>query len=698
MPLPMTAAPAPALQTPQVSKIDDTPIPMTADELAAWWKRVDLAIAARKQRETRWAELLKAYLPPVGGSEDLNSNIHFRNTEQKKATIFYRSPELILTPLEPLQDQIQGPDGQVHTAEDVTAIKQAVLNKLLGRDGVDLKRLADEILFEILQVSGHCMTEIAYEADFVEVEEQVQTGTEPMVGSVLGLQETPTYETQKVPVPIHEEWTWRKISSKKGLIPHDWYSTRYDQAPFLGYQGVMPLSQAIREKLVPPDFSPNATKDEHVFKPSEGMTDANPSAELVEFVKIWYRPAYYDTGIAHRQMVRRLVLIKGLEQPAKHVKSPYQTLDPNTGRLTADSMIGFPTHIFTLRDVSDSAYVPSDAAMTDPLVRQENIWASQDIKARDANIPKFLFDERLKTALEKLAQGDFGDGAGVDQATMSAGIEKLIAQLPKLEKAMSDAQGRAAISRMIDQTLALGPNNAGSVTDTVRSAQEISNAQSTANTRQKAEQDRFMSDILCGVRKFDALVQRFATETDYVSWVGQDGTRRLAAWNQTLIAGRYAYDAKPDSQLNIDEAQKRATDIQFTNLLANAPEANRVELLRALARDFGRDPAKLVQQPPPKQPEQPTLNLAVKPEDFILPQAPAAAEFMRLAGQPMSPQAIQACGVFGQLWAQMQAEAQAAAAPPEDQHGGALDGSGEHQPISKHAGDLTGAAPGRGPM
>lgn len=669
-PQPMAVAPIPV---PQVPKIDDTPIPMSADELAAWWKRVDLAIAARKQKETRWDELLKAYLPLDAAGEALNSNIHFRNTEQKKATLFYRSPELILTPLEPLAQQVTGPDGQVRTAEDVTAIKQAVLNKLLGRDGVDLKRLADELLFEILQVSGEGWSAIGYECDMVDV-------------------------PGGAPVPICEEWTWKKFSSKKGLKPHDFRSTRFDDAPWLGFQGVKPLAQAIREKLVPPDFTPNATHDEHVFGANRAA-DAGAS-ELVEFVMIWYRPAFFDPTVAHRQLYRQLVLIKGLERPAKHTRSPYQTLDPMTGKLTADSMIGNPIHIFTLRDVSDSSYVPSDAAMTDPLVRQENIWASQDIKARDANIPRFLFDERLKGALEKLASGDFGDGAGVDQATLASGIEKLIAVLPHLDRAVSDIQGRQAIRSLIDQTLALSPNATGALNDTVRSATEISAATASSTTRQKAEQDRFMSDVLCGIRKFDALVQRFATETDYVTWVGADGQRRLAAWNQTLIAGRYAYDAKPDSQLNIDEAQKRATDIQFTNLMANAPEANRMELLRALARDFGRDPAKIVQQPPPKQPEQPALNLSVKPEDFAGPAAPAAAEFMRLAGQPMDPKAIQACGMFGQLWAEMQAAAQAAAQvkPAETEHGGALEGSGDHQPVSKHAGELSGRPVGRGPM
>lgn len=654
---------------PSVPKIDDTPIPMTSDELAAWWKEVDLAIAARGQREKRWDDLLRAYLP-ADDPEAINSNTHFRNTEQKKDSIYYRDPELILTPLEPLKDVTPGPDGQQHSAEDVVFIKQAVLNKLLGRDGVDLKWLSDEVLFEILQVSGLGPTKICYEADFETV-----MGTE---------------------VPVYEEWSWRKFSSKKLLIPAHWRSTRYDDAPWIGWQGVKPLAVAIREKLVPPDFEPNAQRDTHVFDATKTAAIEASGTDLVEFVEIFYRPALRDASVSHRQLQRRLVLVKGMDQPAKHVRSPYQTLGPDA-KLTADSMIGYPIHVFTLRDLSDSAYVPSDAAMTDPLVRQINTWAAQDIKLRDANIPRFLHAAKLTEALKKLASGDVGEGAEVEDSVLMQGIEKLIAQLPHIERAQSDVEGRAQLQALINQTLALGPNQGGSVNQKVLSATEISTAQATSNVRLAAEQDRFLSQILAGVRKFDSLVQRFATETDYITWVGRDGQKRMAAWNQQVIAGRFAYDAKPDSQLKIDEAQKRQMDIQVVNLMANAPEANRMEMLRDLARDFGKDPAKWVHQPPPKQPDQPKMQLSLKPEDFIGPQAPIAAEFMRIAGTPISPQALQAAGGFATLWAQMQQAAQAAT-QPQTEHGGPLEGSGGFSPVSKHTGDLTGEPPGRSPL
>lgn len=681
---PQPPTPAPPSAPPPLADL-----PMSADDVGLWWTRVELAIEARKVHAIRWDALLKAYLPS-DNPEAINSNTHFRNTEQKKAQLFFKSPELTLTALEPLKDQVQGPDGAMHTSEDIVTIKQAVINKLLGRDGVNLKRLMDEVLFDVLQPAGMSPTKICYEADFVTVTETVQDGEAPMEGSVLGLQTVPKMKEVEVEVPIHEEWTWKRFSPMKLLIPHDWRSTRYDEAPWIGMQFVKSLELAKREYHLPDDFEGNATTDRHVFDSVLGKQDGATSAEMVEGVEIWYRPAFYGSTQPHRQIQHRLVLLKDQRtSAAKHTRSPYQDLGPD-GRLTPDSMIGFPIHVCTLRDLSDSAYIPSDAAMTDPLVRQENTWASQDIKLRDANIPRFLFDGSIAEAIKKLATADVGDGAEVETGKLLQGIDSLVAALPHLEKAASDVQGRAAIQQLINQTLALGPTQSGSVNTKVLSATEISNAQQTANTRAEAEQARALDFVLDGVRKFDALIVRYADSQDYVQWVGQDGTKRLNAWNGKMLAGRFAYDAKPDSQLRIDLAQQRQQDIQFVNLMANAPEANRAELLRGLARDFGKDAAKIIQPAPAKTPEPPKINLSFSGADM---GDPVVLSILEQQGVKIDQTTI------GQRLAMVQGGLlpglQAPPAPnAETSHGGPLEGSGDFSPVSKHASQVTGQRPG----
>ena len=358
---PTGTPPQEATTAPQASPLK---VPMSPEELATWWSRVELADNARKQREKKWDELLRAYLPTDDYLyENLNSNIHFRNTQQKSAELFEQTPTLILTPLAPVLQPMQGPpqpNGQPSppmTSAQVVPIKTAVLNKALGPDGVDVMRLMDELKFDLLQTSGIAWSEIAYEADFQGTGEP-----DPATG-------------QEQTVPVYEAVTWKRFSPKKGLIPHDWRSTRYDDAPWLGRKFTMPLALAIRELGLPADFTPNATTDTAVFE-GQGRDLSQAGTQdvsgLVEGVLVWYRPAFFpNTGIAHRQVQRKLVLVRGLEQPAKHEMSPYQSLGPDA-KLTADSIVGFPLHLFTLYDVSDSAYPPSAAAMTDPLVKHEN--------------------------------------------------------------------------------------------------------------------------------------------------------------------------------------------------------------------------------------------------------------------------------------------------------------------------------------
>jgi hypothetical protein len=673
----------PPSATPANAPLPQGQIPMTTEELATWWSRIELSQNARKQREKKWDELLRAYLPTEDAlNENLNSNIHFRNTEQKKAMLFEQAPDLILTPLEPLQAQQLNPQTQQpYTQEQIVALKKAVLDKALGADGVDVERLMDEVKFDVLQTSGIGCTEIAYEADFQPVQDE-------------------TGQTQ--PVPVYEAITWKRFSPKKILIPHDWRSTRYDDAPWLGREFALPLAVAIREFNLDPNFTPNATSDTRVFeglgqdKSQAGTMDVSG---LVEGVLVWYRPGFFpNTGVTHRQVQRKLVLIRSLERPAKHQMSPYQSLGPDA-KLTATSIIGYPIHLFSLRDLSDSAYPPADAAMTDPLVKHMNTWMSQDVKLRDANIPRFVYADTLKEAIEKLASSDVGEGAGVPEDLMMR-IDKLFQQLPHLEQAQADVNGRNAIQQAIDQTLALGPNQAGAMNTKVLSATEINNAQSSSNTRGQSEQTRFLSDYLKGVRKFDALYTRFMQEPDYVQVLGPQGAQQLVQFNSQLISGRYAYDAKVDSSKRIDAAQQRQQFLQYINLMANAPESNRQELMREGALLFGLDPSRVLQTPPPRQPGQAKTSVAFVGADLVGPQAGLVVEMLQQDGYSFSPQALQAAlTAISSIPPPPPTPMGPGMQPfPQAQHPGTLESGGAMSPLSKHTAALTGEPDGRRPM
>ncbi len=690
---PLAAAPGlpmpPPVAPPPVAAAPPQALTMTAEQVQEWKSRIELARARRQREETLWQKLLDGYLPPPEAFADtINSNIHFRNVESKKAQLFFQLPDLQVTALENILGLTDPETGQPVDAYSLLATKRAVLNKLLGRDHANVLATIHEALFDCLATSGVAATKICYEADFEPKPQLVPGPEQPQVGSVLGLQTVPTQTTQIVDVPIYERWRWYRFSPKKLLIPHDWHSTRYDDAPWLGMEFNLPLKEAIRRKLVAEDASGNVASDDTRFRHT-GDTDKDSPGPRVKGVEIWARAVQFREQVYHSELFDYLVIIDGAEQPAQYKPSPYQDIGPD-GRLTADSMIGNPIHPIVLRDLSDTAWVPSDAAFTNPLVKQMNTWRSQDIKLRDANIPRFFYAESMKDGVDKLQDLDVGQGVPIPDEKMMQGADKIIASVPKVERAQADVQGENSVRRDIDETLAIGSNQAGNVNSKVLSATEVATAQSNTNTRLQKERTVLIERYLVGCRKFDSLVQRFADQRDYVEIVGQTGAKKLQAWDKTLIAGRYAFDARPDSQLSNDAAAKRKDLLDYVNFMAKSQFTNQSELARVVALEFGQDPARMVTQPEPPGPPPPNVSVKVDIADLAGPAGQAALKILQQAGYQLTEQDLAVAQANGLIVAAKEQAQQAA----QTMHGGAAD---KAEPISKHTSDETGAMPGRVP-
>jgi hypothetical protein len=439
--------------------------------------------------------------------------------------------------------------------------------------------------------------------------------------------------------------------------------------------------QALKKYHLPPDFQPNASRDEKVISRDNDLTDVGKK-KLLTGVEIWLYASCFDPTVAHTQVMRRLVLIDGQKDtPAIYTLSPYQSLDAQ-GRLTYDSMIGNPIHPIVLRVASDTTWIPSDAAFTDPLVRIENTWMSQDLKMRDANLPRFLHSDKITAAMDKLKNADTGQGVAVADALMTQGVGRLIAPLPHLEHAQADAEGRQQNQEAIAETLGISPNQAGSYTRSARSATEVATVQANVSVRMKKEQNNLLARFLAGVSKFDSLIQRYMTEPGYVQVVGKTGDATLQPFTQAHLSGRYAYDARPDSQLTIDQSSKIKQFTDFVNFMAKSGFLNMKNVSRIGATTFGFDPALVVQDPVPPPPAPPppvNVSIALKASDLGLPEVNQllASRGVQLSLLP-SPQL--------QL---------AMAQEYNPTHGGAAD---KVDLVDKHTSEQTGQQPGVPPM
>lgn len=673
-----------------------------------WQGAIKKARDRRERHKDLWSENLRRYAPAPAdmlrqrGPYEANANVDFRQVEAKKPQLFFEVPDIRLTPREPLADPV----------EDALTIHQVVLNDLLGPEGVNAKRAVSLSILNCLATAGWGPTKIGFEVTIADVDEP-ETILDPATR-----QPTPTGKTIKVKLPVHERYFWEPFSPANLLVPADCDSNDFDKAPWIGREFSLPLEVARRRFTIPKDFQPSKSDRPEPLTNDEANREEDDTTEAVWGQEIYYYAHVYDPKEANPEKIRELIFLDSLDEPVVHRDLPYQTFD--RGRLSPDSLRGFPIHVLTLRDVPDSPYVPADSSMTRPLVDELNVFRGQLLKQRDATIPVNLCRGSAFSAeqRDKLVRGEFSTFIFLEDDAFSASNPPVLpANKAVLPRESFSAQN--VIEQDIERTLGIGPTQTGVLNARVgaRSATEVRDARSNADARMAAEQTRVIEWFLAGVRKLDALVQRFADDQQIVVLVGPDGGARHRAWDKRTISGRFAYTIQPDSQLRIDSAQNRQSFLEFYNLTANDPYVVRSETSKKLVKLYGLDPAKAVTEPPPLQPPPPNVQFRVSGEDLnpLSPQFSIVLEIVKAAGYQIPDSVIQAAQLAAQA-AMLREQAQglqgngdgrgAGTSSPQSAlpsggspnfgqapHGGTLAGT---PPINKHSSDTTGAVQGVG--
>jgi hypothetical protein len=592
---------------------------MSEGETGEWWKRVARARQRVKIREEKWDILLNEYLPIVsrsGEAETVKVQQHFRNVHSKIGQIFYRSPDLVLTPNDPsllnlsMPNPMQQP-GQPGmpplTMADVVVVKQQVLHKILGRDGVKANRLLDELLFDVLAWAGIGASKLGYRCVYRPL---------PEAPPVPGLEAmAPT------PVPVFEEWYWRRFSPKKALWNDDLRSTRFDEdATWMGMEFFMSPQRAMKAFGLTEDEARAAASDDRVHEYADDKTNDSPG--LVHGVEIFCKAAYFTDEI-HPQAINQLVLIEGLPgRPVVWRQSPDQEFDEQ-GKLTRDSLVGFPIRILTLRDLADSAFPQADSAFTNSEIKQLSTWRRQSIKLRDRSIGKYLFDsEAFADEEAEMLKSPEVEWVAVSSGKLSNGADKLVGTVAQVHQTQDDYRNQQLIQSDINETLGISANAAGSFTDTARTATEAANVQQNMQGRVGKELARAVDFYLDGARMIDQLLMRYATEEDYVEITGPDGAKRMQVWNGQMVTGKYLYDIAPDSALQVDTARDFQLMAQYWNLVAKSPLTNQAYILTRFARMRGLDPAKAVLPPQAMQkpePERGRFTMSLNGADLANP-------------------------------------------------------------------------------
>lgn len=654
---------------PDIANTNGAPLQLPSEGHGSFefWKKEILAAAAKRDEDFKpnWDRNIASYqaksgapTPSVSDTDAIVVPKDFANVEQKRAQLFFQLPKVLCKAMRP-------------DAEDSAPLVQAILRFYLGPQRVDAMKMMGECLFDTLCPAGLMVSKIGYESvqdgvAMVPVQvpapEMPSTGPTPLgavaqpgaapPGSVLGLNTPPPPQTITIqrPAPriISERYFWDRWSPAKALIPDGFSGSNYDKAPWLG--GEVELSALRAQQFrAEDDLKLQTGDDEHRLKsePSERRS----TEEKVRAFEIWYKASLYDPNEKNPDKIRYMLILDGDEEPVRHADSPYQRFDPMTGRLTL-GMRGFPIHIGALRYVSDSAYPPSECTISHRLGMELNRFRQQMVTLRDRAIPQILADMmRLGGAgtLEKMRRGEYAGIIPVPNLDVS---NPPLFAAPVAHMNPDSYRGNDYIDRDMDTVWGLGPNQHGQEAAESRSATEMSIAQGNAKTRLSAERRDAMAYFAAGATKLLSLLQLFQDREEFVEIVGDDGARRLEAWDRTKIASEYLIEIKPDSSAQFDVAQDRSDLLKLYELTAKDPNGNRVELLHRMAPTFDLDPARwVVTQLPPKGPEPAGVSFSFKLEDLDIgnPNFPVVMFILQQNGYAFPPEMIQRMQQHAQL-------------------------------------------------
>ena len=628
-----------------------SPRPMLPDDMTAWNTRAERAEQLAKTFWPQWQRSLdryaKAKVNEPTDADDINALLDYRHVESKKAQLAFDTPEINLIP----PDQA---DPAIPVA--LLPLREKFLNDDLGPDKANMIRALHKTLIDALAASAFLITKVGYEQVTLPV-----TRTQPgMFGSA------PVPVTLDVPV-----WSRRfisAVSSKKLLIPDDFADTDFDEAPWLGVRGRIARSTAKRLKWnIPDDFTGSTAKDDTLFE--HGTEKGTATDEYIEYVEIWYRASLYDETVFNPELYRCLILVKGIDNPVWHVDSPYQSLT-DTGELTDDSMVGNPIHVATIRDLIDSAYVPSDLVVGEQLSVELNRFRTGLMRSRRSRRPVTLIsDKASKDLIEKVA-ANAGPVPTPDEYFDGAGSQRLIAVVGGQSEPRDNYTGQQMIEHDWQSAIGTGDNQGGSFKQGAKTtATEVRTVQGNASARAKVDENRVRAYVIALIRKYDAVVQRTASRAEVVKVLGQQGAMLWEQWR--ALPGKYAYKIQPDSGRYLDANEYRTQKVNEYNLLRKDPLVNGAELTRAVVTALGYDAAKLVPQDAAQEkPESPKVSFSLALDKATPVTMQFVITLMEQQGYQFSPQLKQAMLLQASVNEEIMQMEQQAKAQPSAEHGG----------------------------
>jgi hypothetical protein len=353
--------------------------------------------------------------------------------------------------------------------------------------------------------------------------------------------------------------------------------------------------------------------------------------DVVTFDEVYYWRHLFHTEEKYFDAIQRVVLVNGLDRPV--VDEPWrgQRFDETTG-----SYVGacrFPIRILTLTYISGQFVPPSDSAIARPQVNELIRSRSQMVQQRDHSIPIRWYDVNR---VDPDVQESLMRGTWQGFIPTNGNGQNAIGEVARASYPREDFEFDRIAKQDIAEAWQVGPNQMGTLASGERSASEANIAQANFQTRIGYERARVVS-FFVGIAEVIAGLLALYGDFSLPS-VGQDGEQRLQSWDRTRINGQFVYSVRADASVLLDANQRIQRLTQFLNLTAKSGFVNVKPIVEELAALTGLDPATVVIDPAPRQPDQ--LNVSIRNYEDV--RDPIMLALLMKTGQAPSPQDLEA--------------------------------------------------------
>lgn len=685
------------------------PLAWDKKKAAEWKGRIDRAQARKKDIAVWWDAAMKEYAPRFDEQPDtyrlrVRTNRPFSIVERKIGDLFYQRPDVSVAP-SPLLEELAVTNPAFSA---LPTVHSHILNEKLGLDGVDAVGLMSTALFD-KELCGAGWTDMGYES---YTKPMPQTVTDPDTpGPIDPMTGQPTVipgaeRIEVVDVPVKSNCYWENVSPKAVLIPTECRGTDYDkQAAWLGLRFTISLNEAKRKwgAKIPENFKPSGPKQGEDYFDHGGNASPSGTTDLCAGTRIWYKSSLFRDDIIHPDHLTLLIFLDGIKDPVDEKDSPHQEFDAQ-GRLTPDSLIGFPLHPIVVRKLTDSPYIMSDVGVIMPQTQEMDVFREQCVEQRRINLTRFAHntDEITNDELKAAMNAPQGGSIGLPAKAFSSGRLPLrpfeIAPIPPDDWAFNATQ-----ENDLSQTMGIDATAQGVAAGGSETATKTGVLQNNRNVRAGKEANTVAACYIKGVTKFSTLIQRYLTPEDAAAIVGQQRAMLWDAWRKE-IPTRLAFTMLPDSQLRNDTPLDRKQFMDTMTYAANDPNINRRYMWQEYFRKCHIDETRALlppEQVPQPKPEQPKPSVAFKGEDFnpMLPQSPIMMDlFQKITNLQIDPEAVKNALALAQLVTLMNAQAQtdgAADQKGQPAHGGKL---AQMESLDKHHDDKSGGMQGSGQL